>query len=147
MTSFPTSYSRAPTLIFSQGSMNALGRTSYSLSRLNEQLATGLSILRPSDDPVRSATVSILDARLEHSGQILKNLEFAGNSLGVIDNALGDAKSLIDEALSIASEQLSSPSDAESRAGQATIIDSLISSLFNISNTESLVGYVFGGTN
>ncbi len=147
MTSFPTSYSRAPTLIFSQGSMNALGRTSYSLSRLNEQLATGLSILRPSDDPVRSATVSILDARLEHSGQILKNLEFAGNSLGVIDNALGDAKSLIDEALSIASEQLSSPSDAESRSGQATIIDSLISSLFNISNTESLVGYVFGGTN
>ena len=147
MTSFPTSYSRAPTLIFSQNSLNSLGRTSYSLSRLNEQLATGLNILRPSDDPIRSATVSILDGRLENSGQILKNLEFAGNSLGVIDNALGDAKSLIDEALSIASEQLSSPSDAESRAGQATIIDSLISSLFNISNTESLVGYVFGGTN
>jgi len=147
MTSFPTSYSRAPTLIFSQNSLNSLGRTSYSLSRLNEQLATGLNILRPSDDPIRSATVSILDGRLENSGQILKNLEFAGNSLGVVDNALGDAKSLIDEALSIASEQLSSPSDAESRAGQATIIDSLISSLFNISNTESLVGYVFGGTN
>ena len=147
MTSFPTSYSRAPSLIFSQGSLNALGRTSYSLARLNEQLATGLSILRPSDDPIRSATVSILDSRLENRDQILKNLEFAGNSLGVIDNALGEAKSLIDEALSIASEQLSSPSDADSRSGQATIIDSLVSSLFNISNTESLVGYIFGGTN
>ena len=147
MTSFPTSYSRAPSLIFSQNSLNALGRTSYSLARLNEQLATGLSILRPSDDPIRSATVSILDSRLENRDQILKNLEFAGNSLGVIDNALGDAKSLIDEALSIASEQLSSPSDADSRSGQATIIDSLISSLYNISNTESLVGYIFGGTN
>ncbi len=147
MTSFPTSFSRAPTLIFSQNSLNALGRTSYSLARLNEQLSTGLNILRPSDDPIRSATISILDSRLEYSGQILKNLEFAGNSLGIIDNALGDAKSLIDEALSIASEQLSSPSDPESRQGQATIIDSLISSLFNIANTESLVGYVFGGTN
>jgi flagellin-like hook-associated protein FlgL len=147
MTSFPTSFSRAPTLIFTQGSLNALGRTSYSLSRLNEQLSTGLNILRPSDDPIRSATVSILDSRLEYNGQILQNLEFAGNSLGIIDNSLGDAKSLIDEAISIASEQLSSPSDADSRAGQATIIDSLVSSLFNIANTESLVGYVFGGTN
>ncbi|MEX0876426.1 MAG: hypothetical protein WD114_03110, partial [Phycisphaerales bacterium] len=147
MSSFPTSYSRSPNLIFTQSSMNALGRSSYSMARLNEQLATGLSILRPSDDPIRSSTISILDSRLEHNGQILKNLEFAGNSLGIIDNALGDAKSLIDEAYSIASEQLSSPSDGESRASQAVIIESLLSSLYNISNTESLVGHVFGGSN
>lgn len=147
MSSFPTSYARSPTLLFSQQSMNALGRTGYSIARVNQQLATGLSILRPSDDPIASATVSILDARLERSGQILKNLNFAGNSLGALDGALGDAKSLIDEAYSIASGQLSSPADAESRKSQATIIDSLISSLFNISNTESMVGYVFGGTN
>ena len=147
MSSFPTSYARSPTLLLTQSSMNALGRTSYSLARLNEQLATGLSILRPSDDPIRSASVAILDNRLEFSEQILKNLEFAGNSLATIDNALGDAKSLIDEAYSIASEQLSSPSDPESRQSQAIVIQSLINSLMNISNTESLVGYVFGGTN
>ncbi len=147
MTRFPTSYSRSPTFYNTQRSMNALGRTSFSLGRINEQLATGLSILRPSDDPIRSATISILDNRLEYNEQILKNLEFAGNSLGVVDNALGDAKSLVDEAYAIASEQLSSPSDPESRSGQAVIIDSLISSLYNIANTESLVGYVFGGTN
>jgi flagellar hook-associated protein 3 FlgL len=146
MSTFPTSYSRAPTLLFTQNSINALGRTNLSLSRLNEQLATGLSILRPSDDPVRSSTISILDSRIDHTDQILSNLEFAGNSLGILDNALGDAKSLIDEALSIASSQVSSPSDADSRSGQAVVIDSLISSLFNISNTESLVGHVFGGT-
>lgn len=147
MSSFPTSYSRSPTLLFTQGSMNALGRTSYSMARINEQMATGRSLIRPSDDPIRSATVSILDARLEKSGQLLKNLEFAGNSLGILDTTLGEAKSLIDEAYSIASEQLSSPSDPESRASQAVIIDSLVRSLFNIANTESLVGYVFGGTN
>ena len=146
MSTFPTSYSRSPTLLFTQNSMNALGRTNLAISRLNEQLSTGLEILRPSDDPIRSATISILDSRLEFTDQLLKNLNFAGSSLGTLDNALGDAKSLIDEATSIASGQLSSPSDAESRAGQAVIIDSLISSLYNIANTESLVGYVFGGT-
>ncbi len=146
MSSFPTSYSRSPTLLFTQNSMNALSRTNFDISRINEQLSTGLSLLRPSDDPIRSATVSILDSRLEHTDQLLKNLEFAGNSLGILDQSLGDAKSLIDEAYSIASSQLSSPSDTDSRAGQAIIIDSLISSLYNIANTESLVGYVFGGT-
>ncbi len=146
MSTFPTSYSRSPTLLFTQNSMNALGRTNFDISRLNEQLATGLDILRPSDDPIRSATISTLDARLEYTEQLLKNLEFAGNSLGTLDNALGDAKSLIDEALAIASDQLSTPADPESRRGQAVVIDSLINSLFNISNSQSLVGYVFGGT-
>jgi len=146
MSTFPTSYSRSPTLLFTQNSLNALTRTNFDISRLNEQLATGLDILRPSDDPIRSSTISILDSRLEFTDQLLKNLEFAGNSLGQLDNALGDAKSLIDEAFSIASEQLSTPNDSETRAGQAVIIDSLINTLFNISNTESLVGYVFGGS-
>ncbi len=146
MSTFPTSYSRSPTLLFTQNSMNALGRTNFDISRLNEQLATGLDILRPSDDPIRSATISTLDSRLEYTAQLLKNLEFAGNSLGTLDNALGDAKSLIDEALAIASDQISTPADSESRRGQAVIIDSLINSLYNISNSQSLVGYVFGGT-
>lgn len=146
MSTFPTAYSRSPTLLFTQNSINALGRTNFAISRLNEQLSTGLDLLRPSDDPIRSATISILDSRLEYTDQLLTNLEFAGNSLGTLDNALGDAKSLIDEAFSIASEQLSSPSDSESRASQAVIVDSLINSLFNIANSESIVGYVFGGT-
>ena len=146
MSTFPTSYSRSPTLLFTQNSMNALGRTNFDISRLNEQLATGLDILRPSDDPIRSATISTLDSRLEYTAQLLKNLEFAGNSLGTLDNALGDAKSLIDEAFAIASDQLSTPADPESRRGQAVVIDSLINSLYNISNSQSLVGYVFGGT-
>ena len=147
MSNFPTNYSRSPTLLFSQRSLNALGRTGFEISQLNEQLSTGLNILRPSDDPINSATISILDTRLEYTDQLLQNLNFAGNSLSTLDNALGDAKSLIDEAFSIASEQLSTPSDTESRQGQAVIIDSLINSLFDIANTESIVGYVFGGTN
>ncbi len=146
MSTYPTSYTRSPTQYFTQNSMNALGRTNLAISRLNEQLATGLDILRPSDDPIRAATISTLDSRIEFTNQLLKNLNFAGNSLGVLDNALGDAKGLIDEAYAIASGQISSPSDSESREGQAIIIDSLISSLFNIANSESMVGYVFGGT-
>lgn len=145
MSTFPTAYSRAPNLLFTQRSLNAINGTNYQLLRVNQQLATGLDLLRPSDDPVRSATVSTLDARLERSNQILRNLGFAEDSLDSLDIALGDAKNLVDEALGIGNEQISTPSDGETRRGQAIIVDSLIQSLYTIANRESVVGHIFGG--
>lgn len=146
MTSFPTSFGRSPNHLFTQASMNAINRTSYQLLRVNTQLASGLDLLAPSDDPVRSAIVSTLDSRLERNGQILKNLGFASDSLDTLDVALRDAKDLIDEALGIALEQSSTPTDAPTRASQANIIDSLVRSFFTIANRESIVGHIFGGT-
>jgi flagellin-like hook-associated protein FlgL len=126
--------------------MNAINRTNFQLLRVNTQLASGLDLLRPSDDPVRSAIVSTLDGRLERNGQILRNLGFASDSLDTLDVALRDAKDLIDEAMGIALEQSSTPTDAATRSGQATIIDSLVRSFFTIANRESVVGHIFGGT-
>lgn len=144
-TSFPTSYGRAPNYLFTHASMAALNRTNVQLLRVNSQLISGRDILVPSDDPVRSAIIARLDADLERNGQILKNLNFAANSLDTLDGALGDAKSLIEEAMGIALEQSSTPTDGPTRAAQANVIDSLIHSLFNVANRESAVGYVFGG--
>lgn len=146
MTSFPTSFGRSPNSLFTQASMNAINRTNFQLLRVNTQLASGLDLLRPSDDPVRSAIVSTLDGRLERNGQILRNLGFASDSLDTLDVALRDAKDLIDEAMGIALEQSSTPTDAATRSGQATIIDSLVRSFFTIANRESVVGHIFGGT-
>jgi flagellar hook-associated protein 3 FlgL len=146
VTSFPTSFGRSPNSLFTQASMNAINRTNFQLLRVNTQLASGLDLLRPSDDPVRSAIVSTLDGRLERNGQILRNLGFASDSLDTLDVALRDAKDLIDEAMGIALEQSSTPTDAATRSGQATIIDSLVRSFFTIANRESVVGHIFGGT-
>jgi len=144
MSSFPTSYSRAPSLMFTMQNLRNINATNVSLGRLNNQLATGLDILRPSDDPVRSATISTLDTRIEHTNQLLSNLNFAGSSVGTLDQILADAKSLVDEAASIASSQINS--DPETRESQAIIIDSLIDSLYSLANQESLIGHVFGGS-
>ncbi len=146
MTTFPVTYGRSPTAMMSQLSVSRINSTNSQLARLNEQFATGLDLLRPSDDPVRSATVSLLDRRISLSDQLITNLGFARNSLDTLDLALGEAKDLVDEALSIASENISTPSDAETRNSQALVIDSLVSSLFGISNRESIVGHIFGGT-
>ncbi|MDF1869490.1 MAG: flagellin [Phycisphaerales bacterium] len=144
MSNFPTSYSRAPSLLFTAQSLNNINSSNIALGRLSNQLASGLDILRPSDDPVRSAAISTLDGRIEHTNQILQNLDFAGSSVGTLDQILADAKALVDEASSVASSQINS--DPETRESQAIIIDSLIDSLFSIANQESLVGHVFGGS-
>lgn len=124
--------------------LSNINSTNVSLGRLTNQLATGLDILRPSDDPVRSAAISTLDTRIEHTNQILQNLNFAGSSVGTLDQILADAKNLVDEAASIASSQINS--DPETRESQALIIDSLIDSLYSLANQESLIGHVFGGS-
>lgn len=146
MSTFPTSFSRAPNYLFTQSSLTAINRTNSQLLRLNSQLSSGLDILRPSDDPVRSATISTLDGRLERNNQILRNLGFAADSLDTIDVALRDAKDLVDQAMGIALEQTSTPTDAATRDGQANIIDSLLRSFYTIANRESVVGHIFGGT-
>lgn len=146
MTSFPSSFGRAPNYLFTQASLSAINRTNVGLLRVNTQLSSGRDILVPSDDPVRSALISTLDSRLERNNQILKNLGFAGDSLDTLDVALRDAKDLVDQAMGIALEQSSTPTDPATRASQATIIDSLVKSFFTIANRESVVGHVFGGT-
>jgi len=144
MSSFPTSFSRAPSLMFAMQSLSNINSTNIAMGRLSNQLATGLDILRPSDDPIRSASISTLDTRIERTTQLLQNLNFADSSVSTLDQILGDAKNLVDEAASIASSQINS--DPETREGQAVIIDSLIDSLFSLSNQESLIGHVFGGS-
>lgn len=144
MSSFPTSFARAPSMHLSLMGLSRINGSNNALARVNEQLSSGLDILKPSDDPVRSAVISTLDSQIEDSDQILKNIGFANSSTGTLDNALGEAKGLVDEALSLASSQINS--DEETRASQALIVDSLIDSLFSIANEKSLVGHAFGGT-
>jgi len=133
-------------LLRNRTSLALIGRTNSELFRVSQQLSTGLAISRPSDDPIRAASISVLDDRLERSEQILRNLEYAGSSLDVIDSTLTESQNLINEAISIASSQISTPASPQERNAQANVIDSMISALFGLSNQQSIVGHIFGGT-
>ncbi len=146
MTSFPTGYGRAPQLLFTSTNLSNLARTNNQIFDVTQQLSTGLSLLKPSDDVVRAATVSTLDSRIERSDQIIRNLGFASSSLDTLDQSLGDAFDLINEGIGIALTQVQSTATAEERDGQAVVVDSLVDSLFRIASRESVAGYIFGGT-
>jgi len=142
----PASINRTTSLLSSRLSLGHIGRSSTALLRVQEQISTGRAILRPSDDSVKSATIGALDDRIERSSQITRNLSHAEASLGVLDSALEEASTLALEARSIASDQVNLTASSSERAQQATVIDQMLRSLFDVANRTSVAGHIFGGS-
>jgi flagellin-like hook-associated protein FlgL len=146
MSSFVPGLNRVPDLLIRQTSLSSITRVNASLFTVQNKLSTGLDLTRPSEDPVRAAAIAELDENLERSAQRMRNLEVSEGALNVLDTALGEATNLAQEARSLALAQLSAGSSTDERRAQATVVNSMIDSLLRISNRESLVGYIFGGT-
>ncbi|MBZ0173135.1 MAG: hypothetical protein K8E66_12185, partial [Phycisphaerales bacterium] len=136
---------RAPSLLLSRIGMNNIGRTNVSMFHTSRQLSTGLSLLRPSDDIVKAAAIAELDDRLERSQQTRKNLQFAESQVNALDGGLAEVSDLLEQAKSIGLTQISEGASAQERASQAIVINSLIHSMYNVSNKEGVAGFVFGG--
>jgi flagellin-like hook-associated protein FlgL len=145
MSYFPSGIARAPSFLLSKISTSSLGRTNLAMFRTTSELSTGRSLLRPSDDLVKAAAVAELDDRLERSAQVRKNLEFAQASVNGLDSGLSEVTDLLEQAKGIALSQISEGSDADERSAQAVVIQSIIDSMFGVSNRKGVSGYVFGG--
>lgn len=146
MSIIPAGISRAPNLLFSQSSLSNITRANLDLFTAQTQLATGRKVGRFSDDAVKAATISVLDDSIERSGQRARNLDHAESALDVLDSSLGEATDLLLDAKSIASEQVGFGSSAEERASKAQVVGSMLQSLLNLANRQSVAGYMFGGS-
>lgn len=146
MSAIPSSLARVSNMMASRMALGQVSRTNVEMLRVQQQITLGRSILRPSDDVVKSAAIAALDDRLEYSVQRTRNLSHATAALGVLDNALNEANSIALQAKSIASDQLGPTSSADERSGQATVVEQMLLSLFNTANRDGVAGYVFGGS-
>jgi len=146
MSSISSNVGRVSTLMASRFFMNNLNRTNLDLLTLQTKLATYKDVGKVSDDPIRAATISVLDDRLEQARQRLRNLDAADAALSVLDTAMGEASDLVLEAKSIALSQIGLTSDTETRRQQAVVIDSLIRQLYDLTNRSHNGVYIFGGS-
>ncbi len=146
MTSIPANAARVPNLMVANAALFNLNRPTVGLANVQTQLATGLRVYRPSDDVVAAGTIQLLNARLGRAEQRFRNLDHADSALTSLDSALSEANDLILEAKAIASTQVSIGTSADERAGQAVVIETMIERLFRLANSESSVGYMFGGS-
>jgi flagellin-like hook-associated protein FlgL len=144
--SIPTSgITRSPDLWQSHVSLSHITRSQNAMSKVQEQLSTGKTVTRYSDDSVKAALINAINGRLTASSQVRRNLENATASLAVLDSSFKDASDLAIEARDIASTQLNVGSSATEREQQATVVDQMIASLLSISQRRSEAGYVLGG--
>jgi flagellin-like hook-associated protein FlgL len=136
---------RVPDLWRSQLSLGHITGTQVALNKVQEELSTGKSVTRYSDDVVKAALISTINGRLAASTQIRRNLENATASLATLDSSFKDAADLAIEARDIASTQVNTGSASAEREQQATVIDQMLASLLSIAQRKSDTGYVLGG--
>lgn len=146
MSSIGSSFARAPNLLTSNMLQRGITRTSLELLTVQEQISTGRRVNRPSDDPIGTSVIAVLDGRIERSDQRLRNIQHASATLNTLDSALGESTDLAREAVAIASEQLNTTSDAVTRQNQAVVVQSLLNELFSTANRNYLDIHVFGGS-
>lgn len=146
MSSIPPNLTRVPNILASRIFLSNINRNGAALLRVQEQIATGRAIVRPSDDIVKASTIGVLDDRLEWNAQLQRNLDHARASLNVLDNTFDESTSVAREARDIASNQANLTSSPAERESQATVIDQMLVSMMNIANREGVAGFLLGGT-
>jgi flagellar hook-associated protein 3 FlgL len=142
----PSNLTRVPTLLASRLSAGSIANTSRQMLRLQEQLASGKAINRPSDDAVGTSAVSALDDAIERRGQRMKNLAQAQGMVDAVDGALGDLTDLLQEAKAIGLSQIGIGSDAATRKNQAEVINAMLSAAIDVGNREQRGIHLFGGS-
>lgn len=145
MTGIPSNLGRVSNMLSSQLMLSSLTRTNNSLLDMQIKLASGKSVLRPSDDAVASSTISVLEDLIERRIQRVRNLTHGEATLNTLDAALAEAGDLVREARSIGLSQISVASDSESRKAQAAIIESIIEQMINIGNSDYQGIHLFAG--
>lgn len=129
-------------------SYNFLSSLNKSLERQNniqEQLADGKSIHKPSDDPIRAVRSLKFSSSLTQNDQFSQNLRDAISWMTSTDDAMSDLSSIminIKEKVSQAATG-TTPQDAVQTIG--TAVDNLINQIVTIGNTKIGDRYIFAG--
>lgn len=131
--------------VLSKGYLTDLNRNLQNMRKLQEQLASGKEIRRPSDDPFRVARSMELNTSLRANERYKKNIDEAIGWLESADSALGQFSNALQriKELTITSGN-GTHSDTEKSAIKMEI-EQLKSQLVQIGNTEFDGRYLFNG--
>lgn len=127
--------------------LQGMQRNLVQLLKKQEQLSSGLQIVRPSDDPIQAASTIRMDEILEAQNQYLANIKNAVTVMDIADNTLSSIFDLTIQAHTLANESVNSTSSKETRQSTATLIDSILGQMVTLGNTEYLGSFLFAGEN
>jgi flagellar hook-associated protein 3 FlgL len=113
---------------------------------LQEQLASGKRINRPSDDPTGLESVIRLRTSQTEVKQFQRNTQAAENKLIASDDALNSFGTMLEKVRSILSQGLSDTTPQSAKNALAIELDGLRERILAVANTKYGDEYLFGGT-
>lgn len=115
-------------------------------SKLQQEVATGRRINRPSDDPAAALRVLPLRSDLRDLSQLSDNVALARETLDTGAASLEDASSLMARVRELTTQASNGTMSPEDRVSVAAEVDQLLSQLVGIGNSRRGDRYLFGGT-
>lgn len=134
------------TVTFQTNALDSMEALEAAMSKTQEQLSTGKSILSAADNPTGMAQVNQLNMQLSASQQYVTNGNLASANLNLETQALTDATNLLQSSRDLALEANNAALTAEQRQDIATQLTQQLQQLVSIGNrTDSNGNYLFSG--
>lgn len=129
-----------------QVAVNAMLEQQAKLSKVQEQVATGRKISKPSDDPVAAAKVVNLNDVLRKTEQFKSNISIARSQLSLEEGALAHTGDIYHRIRELALEANNATQTNETRRYIADEVSQLNDELLSLANsTDSTGEYLFSG--
>ncbi len=123
-----------------------INRQRNQLSVLQERLASGKRINRPSDDPNGASAAFNLRTSLGEIEQYKRTAESSNQKLSATDESLNGYQNILDRVKSLVTQGLSGTATQEAKNAVATEIEALRGRILNVANSKFGDEYLYGGT-
>jgi len=127
-------------------SLSNVGSHSERLSDLQQQIATGKRIIRPSDDPIGIANSIKLTVKKSSVEVYNTNLVYAKTNLADSDSALGDVGNMLSRFKELSVRAANNTLTQNDRDIIANEMQALIEQVLSDANLKNAAGYAFGGS-
>jgi len=128
-----------------QGIQHRLLSLSADLKTLNEKIASGKRLNRPSDDPLATIEMMELKTATAQFDQYSRSLQRAASWVNRSESALSQTLDLVARAQEIAVQMASDSQSGETRAMAATEVGHLLDQAISLANTQLGGKYIFAG--
>lgn len=137
---------RVPSSSFQLRSLLDLRRNLADTQRVQQQLATGIRVQRPSDDPIAAARVLPLQSELRALDRISSNALTARDSIDLAAFSLQQASDLLIRGRELAIQGANDTVGGIERRTLGEEVEQLLQQLLTVANTQNGGRYLFGGT-
>lgn len=125
--------------------VNSVDTLQTSLSKVENELSSGLAVTSASDAPDQVSAILQLHANIQQNQQVQNNLNVEKTQAQTADQSLTTAGTMLDQIATLAAEGVGTNQTASTRQQLASQVTSLLKQMVSIANTNVNGQYIFSG--